>query len=405
MDEQSKTPLAKGLDEIKESVKGFAGVAATIADEQAKHADAIKSVAEKVEAIAPQVAELKKGLDEVAVKVNTPNIAAAAEKAGSEYGRKFSGSDDFYRAVKFANSRVGKEVESAKFLQTGAETGAYLVPVEFVPQLVDYLPKHPNFVASTFRLPWGVAGNERNIPNLAQRPVAYFTDEAGVKKSSNPAFSLLAQKLKKLYTMIALTDELMADSGINLATILPQIAAASIEEGWSKALFLGDTTSSTNPVVGINTASGVNAPEVADVKGLLALKLAVPAQLRATGKFYIDTALYSEILAIGRDAFPVGYNYMDGKLTIDASEVVPVDASIIGSRNAFFGDLATIIYSPKNELFVKWSNQATIKDVDGTTDLRLFERNMQAFIFESRADITIVGSTWAKANIAAPSAS
>ncbi|WP_424244412.1 phage major capsid protein [Elusimicrobium posterum] len=208
--------------------------------------------------------------------------------------------------------------------------------------------------------------------------------------------------MKVLEVMVVLTNQLMTDAGINLASFLPEWARRAIMNTWLKAMFLGDTTSATNPVIGINTASGVLTPTVADVSGLFALKTAVPVQIRATGKFYMDRAVYDKILALLITTKPTGYFYNTetGKLTIDGSEVVPLDASIIGAGNVFFGDLATIIFSPKTELWVRWSDQATVTDTDGTTQLNLFELNMQAFLFESRADLTVVGSVWAKANIA-----
>lgn len=405
MDEKNPTPLVEGLKKVGQDVKAIGDTVATIADEQAAQGQSIKSLETKVKDIdvAPKLEEMQKNIDCLAAKVNTPVLPnPATDKKGTEYGRKFKSMDDFYRAVKYACSGKGEVVESAKALQGNTETGSYLVPVEFVPSVVDNLPKYENLVEQAFRLPWGIQGNTRKIPNLAALPTAYFVDEAGKKKSSAPSLSLLTQVLKVLEVMVVLTNQLMADAGIDLGTFLPEWARRAIMNTWLKAMFLGDTTSATNPVIGIDTASGVHTPTVANIKGLLALKSAVPVQIRMTGKFYIERSLYDEVLAIPANERPVGYSYdSTGKLTLDGSLVVPLDAAIVGSRKAYFGDIATIIFSPKQELYVRWSDQATVTDSDGITQLNLFELNMQAFLFESRADLTVVGSVWSKASIPA----
>lgn len=404
MDPKETTPLVEGLKKVGEDVKAIGGTVATIADEQAAIQQTVKSLETKVDGmdVTPKITEMQKSIDALAVKVNTPNLNTPDNgKKKSEYGSKFKSMDDFYRAVKYACSGKGEVVESAKALQGNTATGSYLVPTEFVPTVIDTLPKYENLVDQAFRLPWGDKGNTRNIPNLAQLPTAYFVDEAGTKTASAPSFSLLNQMLKVLEVMVVLTNQLMNDAGINLAAFLPEWARRAIMNTWLKAMFLGDTTSATNPVIGINTASGVLTPTVPNVSSLFALKSAVPAQIRATGKYYMDRAVYDQILALLITTKPTGYAYdaVQGKLTIDGSPVVALDASIVGAGNVFFGDLSTIIFSPKNELYVRWSDQASVTDEKGDL-VSLFQKNMQAFLFESRADLTVVGSVWAKAHIA-----
>ena len=86
-------------------------------------------------------------------------------------------------------------------------------------------------------------------------------------------------------------------------------------------------------------------------------------------------------------------------MKIDGSEVVAVDPELIGNKIALFGDMKTVIFSPREGIAVKYSDSATIVDTDGTTEHHLFQENKEAYLFEARADISVVGSVWAKANL------
>ena len=92
-------------------------------------------------------------------------------------------------------------------------------------------------------------------------------------------------------------------------------------------------------------------------------------------------------------------------MRIDNSEVVALDASLIGARNAVFGDMNNVLFSPKNEFAVKYTDVASIVEGTGATAVthRLFQEDKVAYRFEMRAEITVAGNTFAKATV--PSAS
>jgi hypothetical protein len=89
-------------------------------------------------------------------------------------------------------------------------------------------------------------------------------------------------------------------------------------------------------------------------------------------------------------------------MKIDGSEVVAVDPELIGEGIALFGDMKTVIFSPRNEIEVKYSDQATIAETvdNATTEHHLFQENKEAYLFELRAEISVEGSVWAKAELA-----
>lgn len=291
-------------------------------------------------------------------------------------------------------------VKAAKYgvktaLSASATTGSYLVPTDFLPNLFDFLVQYPAFVNDATRIPWGSVGSERHIPQLVSRPDVNATAEGAKKTLSNPAFGLIEQKLQKLTALVMWTRELTEDAAIYLPDYLPSIVGPQFTIKLNKWLFQGITN---HP--GIVNASGIVVPDSVDAINKVAdLKWAVPYQYRANGKFYIETSLYGQLAQIARISAPSWLYYENGVMKIDGSDVVAVDPELIGNGIALFGDMKTVIFSPRNEIEVKYSDSATIVDTDGTTEHYLFQENKEAYLFELRADISVTGSVWAKADL------
>lgn len=291
-------------------------------------------------------------------------------------------------------------VKAAKYgvktaLSASATTGSYLVPTDFLPNLFDFLVQYPAFVNDATRIPWGSVGSERHIPQLVSRPDVNATAEGAKKTLSNPAFGLIEQKLQKLTALVMWTRELTEDAAIYLPDYLPSIVGPQFTIKLNKWLFQGITN---HP--GIVNASGIVVPDSVDAINKVAdLKWAVPYQYRANGKFYIETSLYGQLAQIARISAPSWLYYENGAMKIDGSDVVAVDPELIGNGIALFGDMKTVIFSPRNEIEVKYSDSATIVDTDGTTEHYLFQENKEAYLFELRADISVTGSVWAKADL------
>lgn len=359
------------------------------------------------------------GLKEVSEKLDTVLAAAAEAQAKAAAEAKAAKTADELEAVKNTHAvnfaPKGKDsaetkkdfrqfltdVKAAKFgsvkaaLQSGAVTGSYLVPAGFLPEVLDLLDEETSFISSARRLPWGIEGSTRTIPNLVSRSVWGTVGEGAQKPVSNPVFGEISQKLAKLAAIVVVTDELLADSSIDLPALFADQARAGLTDTLNAWLFKGN--GDERP--GILTASGVLTPTVESIKDLLALKQAVPSFVARTGKFYMDTAVYNRLAGLTRNETPNWLYYEEGKMRIDNSEVVPMDASLIGANNVVFGDLGNVLFSPKNDFTVRYSDTATLSD--GETEHHLFQENKQAYLFEMRADITVIGSVWAKATVAA----
>lgn len=372
MEEQVKT-AQNGLDALNAKLDDVLSAAAK-SDENAKAA------MQKVAELEAQVAS-QKNMQDI-------SFVPAGKKADEkELNSKIKSFLNDVKAARFGATKAA--------LQAGATPGSYLVPEGFVPTLVDLLAKQPSFISRTRILPWGLDGNTRQIPNLAARPNVSKVGEGASKSVSNPVFGQFTQVLVKAAAIVVLTKELAEDSAIDMARLLPDIIAPAFVEYYNNWIFNGN--GDENP--GILTASGVLNPTVASVSGLLALKMAVPDHVRASGSFFIDTALYGELASLSRSAAPAWLYYEEGEMRIDGSAVEPVETALIGARNAVFGDLNNIIFSPRTDMTVRYSETAEV--VDGSTTHHLFQENKEAYLFESRAALTVIGSVWAKATVPA----
>ena len=384
-----------GLEKLNEKMDGVlnaASEAKTVADELKVVAEEAKNMAESAKAMAEEAKksadEAKHDAQEATKKANTADVsfnpAIPARKNKSAEIKAF-----------LAKVKSAKYTGNKDALQAGSASGSYIVPGEFVPELLNLLAKYPSYINECRYLPWGASGISRKIPNLGAYPTAAVVGEGAAKGVSNPTFTEVTQTLVKAAAIVLLTQELAEDNAIDLEKLLPEIVAPSFVNFYNSWLFQGITGHA-----GIFNASGILTPTVSGIGDLLELKLAVPYQYRATGKFYLETSVYGTVAKLAKSSAYSWLYYEDGKMKIDGSEVVPLDSSIIGGTGrCVFGDLASVIFSPKKEFEVRFSDQATI--VDGNDTHNLFQQNKEAFLFESRAEISVTGSVWAKCTISA----
>lgn len=357
--------------------------------------EAAQEATKKAQEAEAKNADLQKKLDEAVAAKNAHSVAfvdAKKEKSVKEKSAEFREFLAQVKAAKYGNKAA---------LASATPTGSYLVDTDFLPEVLDFLAKPESLISQARRLPWGTEGNTRNIPNLLARSVWANVGEGAAKPVSNPTFGNLQQVLVKAACIVVLTEELLADSSINLPALFQDQARAGLIDFTNNWLFNGNGVG--HP--GILGASGVLTPTVADITDLLAVKQATPDFVRRNGKFFVDAAIYGELASLVNSAKPGWLYYENGAMKIDNSEVVALDATLIGARNVVFGDLNNVLFSPKNEFAVKYTDVASI--VEGTGDdavtHRLFQEDKVAYRFEMRADITVAGNTFAKATV--PSAS
>ncbi|MDD6152789.1 MAG: phage major capsid protein [Elusimicrobia bacterium] len=387
-------PAENGLKDVSEkldTVLAAAEAAGAKAAEAQKRAEEAEKRAQEAEARAAKMQ------DELTAAKNTHPInfaPAAQETEKSADAKDFKKFLNDVKAAHFGGSKAA--------LQSGAATGSYLVPKGFLPEVLDLLGRSEDLISKVRRLPWGVDGNTRDIPNLVSRSAWSLVGEGAKKGVSNPTFGTITQKLAKMATIVIVTEELLSDTSVDLPALFADQARAGLVDKLNDWLFNGNGSDRA----GILSASGVHTPTVTGITDLLLLKQAVPSFVARSGSFYVDTALYNQLASLSKQSAPAWLYYEGGKMKIDNSDVVALDTSLIGARKAVFGDLGNVIFSPKTEFDVRYTDVATITEGSGDSAVEhhLFQENKQAYRFEMRADLTVIGSVWAKATVPAPAA-
>jgi HK97 family phage major capsid protein len=103
---------------------------------------------------------------------------------------------------------------------TTTDVGA-IVPVEYLATVVEFATAQSQILPKVWRIP--MTTMTMRIPKLAQAAGSYFggiilyhPDEGHLKDATTPDFDTLVFMAKKLIGLIALTDELIMDSSINI---------------------------------------------------------------------------------------------------------------------------------------------------------------------------------------------
>ena len=393
MDEKTLTgaPADNGLSEINARL---GAVLQAAEDAQAKAAASEK-----------KSAELQAALDKVVAAQNKHAVNFAP--AGAEKKGKNSLFKEFLKEVKSVGSGILYSAYAQKAaLASNEHTGDYLVPTVHATEFLDLVDAHPSLISEARRMPWGSPGNTREISTLDAIPTVNDIAQGAAKQVSNPVFGKITQTLDKYGAIVLLTEELREDTDIDLQAIFNDSMARAFNDYYNAWLLNGKT----NGKAGILSASGVLTPVIATAADLLGLKLAVPTKIARTGKFYIEKSLYGALAKVSKTSAPSWLNYENGVMKIDNSPVVVLDvAGDVVEGTAFFGDLAQgAIFSPRKDITVSFSKEAVI--VDNTNESNpvthnLFQENKEAYLFEARADITILGPYFAKAVVGEESGS
>jgi len=103
---------------------------------------------------------------------------------------------------------------------TTTDAGA-LVPIEFIATVIEFATAQSKILPLLWRMP--MSSLAMRVPTLSQAAGSYFggivlyhPEEMEVKKETKPTFSYKTFTAKKLIGIIPLTDEVIADSAINL---------------------------------------------------------------------------------------------------------------------------------------------------------------------------------------------
>lgn len=127
--------------------------------------------------------------------------------------------------------------------------GGALVPVEFLPNLLWLTEKYgiSRRMATVVRMSREVM----DIPQQTALNTAYWTGEGVAGTASDASFKVLTLTARKLLALTYFTNELLADSAINIADTLARNFAEAFNYAIDNAYFNGDGTSTYGGNIGL----------------------------------------------------------------------------------------------------------------------------------------------------------
>jgi len=144
------------------------------------------------------------------------------------------------------------ELASKGLVEGTDASGGYLVPEEFVAEIVYYYEKYG--LARRMCRNFPMKHDTLRIPRATSTTDVYWTGEAVAKTASTPAFGEINLFAKKAAAYTILSDELVEDSSVDLVAWLSEQYANAFAYAEDYQLFRGTGT----PFVGILNNSSVN---------------------------------------------------------------------------------------------------------------------------------------------------
>lgn len=298
------------------------------------------------------------------------------------------------------------DVALAKSLGTTPDaTAGYLVDIELATEI------------ERLATEYGVARREMRVVPMSKHsiriPVAlsdisvYWTGEKVAKTSTQPSFSQVTLSLSKIAAIVPMSDEFIEDVEFDIFGYIADVAAEKIAEKEDLAFFLGDGTSDFGGFTGVLESTAVGevildgstfASLTAD--DLLDMVDATPQGGLVNGKFYMNRTIRSLVRKLKAtdgtyiyqapsEAGPAtiwGYPVVEVEVFPSTADTAP-DTSFV-----LFGNLRKAAWMgvKSSGMVMTTSNQATVSEVGGQSDLNLFEQDMTAIRIVERVGYALV---------------
>lgn len=159
--------------------------------------------------------------------------------------------------VKAYNERCLAQYKAAGLSEGVAADGGNLVPVEYAATLIEFATQQSPILSQVWQMP--MSSNVLRIPRLVQAAGSYFggitiywTDEAAQKTTTKPAFEQLVFTARKLVGLVYLTDELIADSMINIVNYVTGLFTRAFQYEMERVIVNGTGAAAGQPLGIVN---------------------------------------------------------------------------------------------------------------------------------------------------------
>jgi len=146
--------------------------------------------------------------------------------------------------IKEYNERCLEEYKAAGMSEGVAADGGVLVPVEYAATVIEFATQQSPILSRVWQLP--MSSNVLKIPRLVQAAGSYFggitlywADEAEQKTKTKPQFQQLTFTAQKLIGLCYMTDELIADSMINLTNYITGLFTRAFQYEMERVIIAG----------------------------------------------------------------------------------------------------------------------------------------------------------------------
>lgn len=305
---------------------------------------------------------------------------------------------------KWWNCLVNQDISGARavqkdYLREGDDaSGGYLVPPPALMAEINRFTEQYGVARREMRyLPFSGPANSRKIPRLGSSVSVYWASEAGKKSKTKPSFELVTQTLKKIVAIAIYTEELVEDSAIDINALLGELFGEAVAKEEDRVFFAGNTNDgdvyngilNATGIVPVVMGDGDVAADI-DVDDLIEMKYAVPKEVRQTGKFYGNSAIFKlcEKLKDKNNRY-ILHDAQNGNAPTlcgrpyEELDILP-DDDLVTEETPFliYTNLKkTCVYGDKGTLRLKLLSEATL-DFDDSDEspnnINLAENDMQA---------------------------
>jgi HK97 family phage major capsid protein len=350
--------------------------------------------------------DIEKSIDEITsgiVERFKTNLSVARKDAIEGNGKSGSKENNeitrkYLRALMANDVKTLKEV-GMKAIDTtddgsGADAG-FLIPEPLANEVIRLESVGYGKARELFAYNLLTQGNTKRVTALGSTLSVFWIDEGEKKPSSQPSFSIVTLALKKLVTIVPMTEESIEDAGVDLTALVAQLIREAIDKEVDLQFFMGDGTVWTG-IFRDPTIPSVELAENITAAGLRPediIALADQTPTGVNGKYLMHRTVLSKVRSIRSNADGTGdyiFNPLGGGdfgtlngYEVELLEAAPTYASATAATAnlpiMMFGDFKRgVAYGEKSEVRLKTLDQATITDVDGETVINLAEQDMIA---------------------------
>lgn len=333
------------------------------------------------------------------------NLEAARKEAGVGSDVKKSVKENNEITRKFLRALMSNDVKTLKDIGmkaidttddgSGADAG-FLIPEPLALEVIRLESVGYGRARELFAYNLLTQGNTKRVTALGSTLSVFWVDEGEKKPSSQPTFSIVTLALKKLVTIVPMTEEVVEDSAVDLTTLVAQLIREAIDKEVDLQFLNGDGTVWTgifNDTTIPTNELAANA-DIDDLRPEDVIALADDTPQGVSGRYLMHRTVLSKVRTLRMNADGTGdyiFNPLGGGdfgtlngYPVELAEAAPTKASAVDAAGGnhpimMFGDFKRgVAYGEKSEVRLKMLDQATITDTDGETILNLAEQDMIA---------------------------